>query len=282
MSNELSHKQWQLSHLIFGLILSLVLFQWWQIITAKDTLTFLDVGQGDAILIQSQEGRNVLIDTGPDGKVVEQLSKHLPFFNQNIDLFILTHPDLDHYGGAIEVLQKYPVKAIMLTGVHSSSQIYNAFVNEFKAQKVPIIYPTKNSDIQIGQNVYLDLLYPFENQSLLGLEVKSKNDTSISLMVKNKKGENLALLTGDAEEKQEIELLLSAQDFESNLFKLGHHGSKTSSTANFLKAIGAESFVNSAGKDNKFGHPHPEVLERIKEKPLKRTDHDGDITFMLK
>jgi len=282
MPHELSHKQWLLSHLIFGLILSLVLFQWHQVVGAKNRLTFLDVGQGDAILIQSEVGRNILIDTGPDGKVVEALSKQLPFFNQNIDLFILTHPDLDHYGGAIDVVKKYPTKAIMLTGVHSGSQLYNAFLEEVEAQNIPILFPTGDQDLQIGPGLYLDLLYPFESQSLLGLEVKSKNDTSISLLIKNGVGENLALLTGDAEEKQEIELLLSGQDLAAPLFKLGHHGSKTSSGPDFLKAVGAEHFVNSAGKDNKFGHPHEEVLARIEGKPLQRTDEDGSIEFVLK
>ena len=278
MAPKLSVKQWALSLTILSLVLSLSLHQFFQISSNEYRLSFLNVGQGDAILIQTPEYRNILIDAGPDGKVVEELSKKLNFFNQEIDLFILTHPDLDHYGGALDVLQKYPVKTVMMTGLGIENELYAAFLSELNNRNIPIIYPENSRDLQISQDLYLDFLYPFENQSLIGQEVKNRNDTSISLVIRNSAGRPLALLTGDAEEAQERDLLLSGQNVTAPIFKLGHHGSKTASTEQFLAAIQPETVVISAGIDNKFGHPHEETLERVKDLAIISTT-TGTIFF---
>lgn len=263
MAPTLSSKQWALPLIILALLLCLSLRQFLEISGQKLNLSFLNVGQGDAILIQTPEYRNILIDTGPDGKVVEELSRHLGFFNQQIDLFILTHPDLDHYGGIMDILQKYPVKSVMLTGIASDSGLYNIFINELRERQINILYPTADTDLQIGINAYLDILYPFHEESLIGQEVKNKNDSSISMILRDGQHRPLALLTGDGEEALERDLLLSAQNLRALIYKLGHHGSKTSSSAALLTAIRPETVVVSAGKDNKFGHPHPEVMERV-------------------
>lgn len=265
MAPQLTTKQWALSLTLLALLLMLSLYQFFQITGQKYTLSFLDVGQGDAILIQTPEYKNILIDAGPDGKVVEELSKRLSFFNQKIDLFILTHPDLDHYGGSLDVFQKYPVKAVMMTGIAVENQLYSAFLHELKTRNIPILYPESSHDLQISQNLYLDILYPFKNQSLIGQEVKNRNDTSISMVIRDSTGRPLALLTGDAEEGQELDMLLSGQEFTAPIFKLGHHGSKTASTESFLQAVKPQTVVVSAGIDNKFGHPHQETLERVKD-----------------
>lgn len=278
MAPKLSSKQWALSLTILALLLVLSLYQFFQITNNKFTLFFLDIGQGDAILIQTPEYRNILIDAGPDGKVVEELSKKLNFFNQKIDLFILTHPDLDHYGGILDIFQKYPVEAVMMTGIAVNNQLYRAFLSELKNRDIPILYPESSRDLQISQNLYLDLLYPFEGQSLIGQKVKNRNDTSISLIIRDSSGRPLALLTGDAEEAQELDLLLSGQDFISPIFKLGHHGSKSSSSLNMLAAIKPETVIVSAGKDNKFGHPHKETIERVKNLEIFQTS-GGTVTF---
>jgi len=280
MAPNLTRKQWVLSHLTLMLILGLVLIQFFQVHARGLSLSFLDVGQGDAILIQTPEFKNILIDTGPDGKVVEELGSALNFFNQKIDLFILTHPDLDHYGGILDILQKYEVKAIMLTGISSKSQLYQAFLAEMKKQDIQLILPTADRDWQISQGYYLDILYPFLGESLVGLETKNKNDTSISLILRDGSGRALALLTGDAEADQERDLLLSAQDFSAPLFKLGHHGSKTSNTQIFLDAISPQTVVVSAGLNNKFGHPHPEVMERVSHLKIFDTKN-GTFRFAL-
>ncbi|MBN2307081.1 MBL fold metallo-hydrolase [Candidatus Peregrinibacteria bacterium] len=271
MAPQLSPKQWALSLTILALLLMLSLYQLFQITDNKYQLSFLNVGQGDAILIQTPEYRNILIDAGPDGKVVEELSKKLNFFNQKIDLFILTHPDLDHYGGMLDILQKYPVKTVIMTGIGLENELYSAFLNELKSKKIPITYPDNAHDLQISQNIFLDFLYPFEGRSLIGLEPKNRNDTSISLVIRNTDGQPLALLTGDAEEAQELDLLLSGQNLAAPIFKLGHHGSRTASSEQFLTAAQPETIIVSAGIDNKFGHPHEETLERVRDLEILST-----------
>ena len=278
MAPLLTIKQWALSLTILALLLALSVFQFLQITGNHSELSFLDVGQGDAILIQTPEYKNILIDTGPDGKVVEELSKKLNFFNAKIDLFILTHPDLDHLGGILDILQKYPVKEVMMTGIGVENQLYSAFIQELKTRQIPIRYPDSSKDLQISRNLFLDILYPFAGQSLIGQEVKSTNNTSVALMLRDADKKPIVLLTGDAEEAEELDLLLSGQDLKTPVFKLGHHGSKTASSAPFLSATKPETVIVSAGKDNKFGHPHAETLERVKGTEILRTT-DGTITM---
>ncbi|MBU0706240.1 MBL fold metallo-hydrolase [Patescibacteria group bacterium] len=264
MAPRLSSKQWALSLIILALVLILSLYQFFQITDNQFKLSFLDVGQGDAILIQTPEYKNILIDAGPDGKVVDELSKKLNFFNQKIDLFIMTHPDLDHYAGILDIFQKYPVKSVMITGIVVENSIYKTFLSELKTRQIPIIYPANLHDLQISRDLFLDFLYPLAGQSLIGQEPKNRNDTSISLIIRDGNGTPLALLTGDAEEAEELDMLLSGQDLKAPVFKLGHHGSKTASTEPFLQAIEPRTVIVSAGIDNKFGHPHTETLERVK------------------
>jgi competence protein ComEC len=280
MAPKLTTKQWVLSHIFLTLLLTLTLLQWSGITNASLSVSFLDVGQGDAILIQTPEHKNILIDTGPDGAIVQQLGKELSFFNKKIDLFILTHSDLDHFGGALDLVQKYPIKTIMLTGVSNKGTQYQALINGLKKQGTSFIYPHSGRDWKIGQSVYLDMLFPFEGHSLLGKQARNKNDTSISFMLRDHQYKPLMLLTGDAEEDQEWDILLSGQNLYSPLFKLGHHGSKTASTSQFLDAIHPEEVIISAGKDNKFGHPHPETLERLaKIVTVRQTMEEGVIKY---
>lgn len=277
----MTQKSWVLSHLILALILALCLNQFFQIRDAEAQLTFLDVGQGDSALIQTKEGKNILIDAGPDGRVVEELSRELNFFNQKIDLFILTHPHLDHYGGVLDILQKYPIKTVMLTGIASEDPVYLNFLRQLKNKEVTMLYPTQDEDLQIGRGLYIDFLYPFEAQRLMGQEAKNKNNQSVSLRLLNQDKRSLAVLTGDAEKEQEIELLLSGQDLSGEILKLGHHGSKTSSTPEFLKAVEARCFVISVGEKNTFKHPSLETLEKLKGEEVHRTDQEGNIHFVL-
>ncbi len=280
MKITLSKKQWVLSHLILVALLALSMHQFFEIKNNQASIEFLNVGQGDAILIQTKDRKNILIDAGPDGKVVEELSKKLPFFRQRIDLFILTHPDLDHYGGAMDILEKYPVDKILLTGVSSKSSLYLSFLKELKTKNIPILFPQSHLDLQISEDLIIDFIYPQKSQSLIGQKTRNKNNTSISIVLRNAKREGLALLTGDAEEAQEIELLLSGQTLKAPIFKLGHHGSKTSNTPGILSATRATNFVVSAGLNNKFGHPHQEVLDRLLGKDIRYT-HEENSSFDL-
>jgi len=280
VSIKFSKKKWIIFIVILSLLLGMSIYQFILIKNHHLKLSFLNIGQGDAILIQTSNYKNILIDAGPNAKVVEELSKKLNFFNQKIDLFIMTHPDADHYAGILDVFQKYPIQSVIMTGITVKNQLYTSFQKELKKRHIPVLYSDNTKDIQIGPNLYLDLLYPFKGESLIGQNVKNRNDHSIGLMLRRKNKQALALLTGDAEEEEETELLLSGQDFESPIFKLGHHGSRTSNSQKFLNAIHAKNIVISAGKDNKFHHPHPETLKRVEGLNIFSTTN-GTVHFDL-
>ncbi len=280
MAPVLSKKQWALSHLFLTMLVILTLWSVLPLISQKTELIFLDIGQGDSILIRTPEHKNILIDAGLDTKVVEELGKALPFFEKEIDLFILTHPDRDHYVGVLEVLGKYKIKQVMLTGIANSDKFYLAFLDEIKRQNIPIVYPRHDEDLQIGKETYLDILYPYADVSLLGQDVKNKNDTSITLRLIHN-GKAVAMLSGDAEADQERELVLSGQDLSANILKLGHHGSSSSTIDVFLKAVNPEVGVISAGHDNHFGHPHEEVMDKVSHLKTHSTSEEGAVLFKI-
>jgi len=277
MAPKLSIKQWVLSHTILLLLLFLCMQQLFVFTNHNLSVSVLNVGQGDSILIQTPEHKNILFDAGEGSRVIDQLGDKINFFNQSIDLAIITHPHRDHFGGFLEVLQKYPIKQIMLTGVVSNDPMYSALLNKVQTLNIPIIFPKNNQDIQIGNNAYLDIIYPFASQSLIGQDVKNKNNTSIvtKLIVDN---QSQILLTGDAEHELEREILLSGQDIQSPILKLGHHGSRTATSDDFLSAINPQTTIISAGFDNKFDHPHEETMEKITEFEIFQTIN-GTVEF---
>lgn len=267
-----------LSHLILLGIVILAILQLLSINDSRLKIFVLDVGQGDSILIQTPEHKNILIDAGEDSQVINQLGDKINFFNQSIDLFILTHPHSDHFGGFLDVIQKYPVKQVMLTGAVSDDPLYAAFLNEIKSRNIPIIFPQNNQDLQIGQNAYLDIIYPFAGQSIIGQTVKNLNNVSIITKLIAKDQPRI-LLTGDAEQELEREILLNGQDVGSPILKIGHHGSKTATSDSFLTAVGPQTAIISVGKDNKFGHPHAETMEKIKDLNVWQTMINGTFEF---
>jgi len=149
---------------------------------------------------------------------------------------------------------------------------------------VKIIFPHNGQDWQIGKDLVLDVIYPFTGQGLIGQEMKNKNNASITVMLRRLNGEPLMLLSGDAEEEQEFEMLLTGQDVTSEVMKLGHHGSRTSSSVHFLNAIQPKIAVASAGVENQFNHPHPETLEKMDDfgVELYRTDLNGGVKFVFR
>ena len=247
-------------------------------------VSVLDVGQGDAILIQTPDYHNVLVDAGPDSVVVERLGEQLGFFDKTIDIFILTHPHRDHYGGILDVMQKYEIKKVLLTGVTSGDPMYTAFLDTARVQGVELIFIQNHQDLQISPNVYLDILYPFQSRSLVGQDVRNKNNTSIvaRLVRQTESGwESLAMLTGDAETEEEWEILLAGQDVGSDVLKVGHHGSKTATSDVFLAAVNSSTAVVSAGEGNKFEHPHSETMEKLSGLDILQTMKEGTIIFNL-
>jgi competence protein ComEC len=190
---------------------------------------FLDVGQGDAILIQTPYEQNILIDGGPDSSVLYGIGKVLPFYDHEIDIMILTHPHSDHVAGLIDVLKKYDVKKIYYTGVIHTTPDYISWLEEIKSQKIPLEIIKEPKVLNLGQDLTLEFLYPLKSYAFT--RVKELNNTSI--VNKLVYGNTSFLLTGDAEAEVEEELLHLGVDLSADVFKAGHHGSTSSSTQEF-------------------------------------------------
>jgi competence protein ComEC len=249
-------------------------------------VNFFDVGQGDAIFIETPKNQQVLIDGGPGTKILEKLGKEMPFWDRDIDLIILSHPEADHLLGLIEVLKKYKVENILWTGVIRDTPEYKEWEELIKKEGAKIFIASNGQKIKMTNGISIDILFPFE--SVEGKEFRNSNDTSIvSRLVL---GYNSFLFTGDISETAEKELISEYSCanscgfavLDSDVLKIAHHGSKTSSSEDFLKEVSPEIAVISVGKDNSYGHPTQEVLENLNKYGIKvlRTDEAGDIKII--
>ncbi len=261
---------------IFGSLFCLNVLAWlavWELSRQRPLeVNFFDIGQGDSIFLQTPERRQILIDGGPDSAVLEKLGKEMPFWDRTIDLVILTHPEHDHISGLIEVLKRYKVKNILWTGILRDTAEYREW-KELIQKEEANIYIAKAGQCVILDVTQLCVLYPFE--SLEGQKFKDSNNTSI--VAKLIFGETSFLFTGDVCKSVERKLLGLAEQLDSDVLKVGHHGSKTSTAPEFVEAVSPEVAVVSVGKDNYYGHPHPETIQALEGTRFFRTDWDGDI-----
>lgn len=238
-------------------------------------IDFFDVGQGSAVFIDAPGGNQVLIDGGPSSIILSKLGKAMPFLDRRLELVILTHPDSDHLNGLIEALKHYSVGMIMETGLADSSLEYQIWRKLIQEKKIPVVLARAGQLVKIADNLGLKILYPLaslENQSF-------KQTNKGSLVAKLFYGKNTFLLTGDVEEMTEQILLWSGVDLGADILQVGHHGSKSSTSQEFLEAVAPQIAVIQVGAKNKYGHPHQEVLERLAGNKILRTDLFGDIIF---
>ena len=251
----------------------------WPEVLGADTfeVSFLDVGQGDAIFLQTPSGQQVLIDGGPDNTVLERLAGRMLPWDRTIDLVILTHPEKDHVAGLIEVLKKYEVKQVLWTGVVKDTGEYEEWVRLLKEEGAEITIVSAPQRIRFT-SAYMDVLSPIEN--LDEKRVSIMNDTSIVMRLVL---DNYSFLfTGDISVKVERKLVKSGVNMKADVLKVGHHGSKTSTSALFLEAVQPSVAVISLG-ENTYGHPHPLTLASLRQYGINvmRTDELGDITFTI-
>jgi competence protein ComEC len=239
-------------------------------------VTFFDVGQGDSIFIETQQLHQILIDGGPGSTVSEKLSEEMPFWDRTIDLVILTHPERDHMTGLLDVLKRYKVENILWTGIVRDTAEFEKWQELIDKEKANIVIAESSLNIGFGKSGYIDILSPSE--SLEGKEFKDSNDTSV--VARLVFGENSFLFTGDI--TKSVELSLLGLDIDSDVLKVAHHGSKTSSTPEFIGKVSPEIAVIQVGKDNSYGHPHSETLETLKKYGIDilRTDTEGDIKLV--
>ncbi|TSC90844.1 MAG: competence protein ComEC [Parcubacteria group bacterium Gr01-1014_2] len=241
---------------------------------------FLDIGQGDSVFIETENKIQILIDGGPDNKVIQELSRVMPFWDRTIDFIILTHTDHDHIAGLPEVLKRYEVKAIIETGVQCEKAECRVWEDLKEKEKAIVVLPKLGDSIVFDENTKLLFLSPFE--SVAGEKVSKANNTSI--VAKFVYGEHSILLTGDIEKQIEEKLVLAGINIDSDYLKVPHHGSKTSTTEEFLEKVSPFSAFISVGMKNNYGHPHPEVLERLEKRDIRyyRTDELGNILLNCK
>lgn len=238
-------------------------------------VVFFDVGQGDAIFIETPQGQQILIDGGPSAAILEKLVKVMPFWDRTIEVVILTHPEKDHLSGLIEVLKKYQVKNIFWTGVVRQTAEYREWLKTLEREGAKIFIAGAGQKIRLAPDVQIQILYPLE--SLAGQEFKDSNNTSI--VTRLDFGENSFLFTGDVSKSVEKELIQNNANIDVDVLKAGHHGSKTSSSEDFVKIVSPRIAVISSGSSNSYGHPHQEVLDILAKYGITvlRTDLQGDI-----
>lgn len=238
---------------------------------------FFDIGQGDAIFVETPSGNQVLIDGGPDDTVLSKLGEVMPFYDRSIDLVFVSHPHSDHISGLISVLERYDVdKVIQAKESYDSPQFVE--LQKAVAAEGDDLEAVTGSTFDFGDGVILEVIHPFE--SVAGTSTKTPHNDSVVLMLYYQN--TRVLLTGDMEASLERKLISAGLDLDADILKIGHHGSKTSSTEEFLKAVTPEVAVIQVGEKNKYGHPSKEVTDRLKSGGIKyfRNDMDGDVKII--
>lgn len=237
-------------------------------------LYFLDVGQGDGQLINFPGGTQILIDGGRDTKVLGELAKALPASDRYIDLVILTHPELDHFGGLIDVLKTYGIGTMITNGREGAAEAHRDLLKVVEERKIPVVNLMEGDGIRYGEHRIYVLAPNAKN-----LAGKDSNNSGLVLLLKS--GELKALYTGDIGFGVERELA-KKYNLSAQVLKVGHHGSKYASSPEFLKNVSPKISVIGVGK-NKYGHPTKETLNRLADIGSKifRTDLNGTIKMIF-
>jgi len=238
-------------------------------------LNFCDVGQGDAIFLRTPKGKDILIDGGPDAKVLNCLSEKMPFYDRTIELMILSHPQADHLVGLIEVLKKFKVEKVLTTKAANNTSEFKAFQEALKNEKAQIFEAKKGKVIDFEKGLKGEILWP---QDLVFYQ--DVNETSQVLRIKY--GDFCAFLTGDATKNTWLSLSAAGDLEQCLLLKVPHHGSKNNLDDLLLDNIRPKIAIISVGKNNHFGHPHKEVLSSLEKYQVKilRTDEKGTIEIV--
>lgn len=267
-------------HLVLGIFAVVNIFIWSAVLRADRhgvlTVAFLDIGQGDAIYIEAPNGNQMLIDGGPpSGAVLRELGRVMPFWDRSLDVVLATHPDQDHVGGLPAVIDRMNVASVVTTENTSGTGAYGAFEKVILEKHPRRILARTGEKIILDNGVVLEILFPDKNAR--GWETNMG-----SIIARLSYGNESFIFSGDS--PQSVEQYIVSKNsgaLRANVLKLGHHGSRTSSAKIFLSAINPDYAIISAGKDNKYGHPHKEVtdlLTELKIPSISTIDH-GTIIF---
>ena len=243
----------------------------------------LDVGQGDAILVVTPRGRQALIDGGPDPRTaLGALGQRFPAGDRGLDMVVVTHLDSDHAGGLVGVLDRYDADVVMQGPTSSKSALFHQWGSVLDQRGHPVVDIRAGHRIQLDSGVVMEVLYPPPGKIPPRIDGNTNN---LSVVVRVVYGEVSFLLTGDIEEDVERYLVdTQGQALRSHVLKVAHHGSHSSTSQSFLQAVSPETAVISAGADNRYGHPHPEVIERlgavVGDESVFITSRDGSVEFV--
>ncbi|ABG87634.1 ComEC/Rec2 family competence protein [Clostridium perfringens] len=236
------------------------------------SVTYLNVGQGDSELIQVN-GINMLIDAGTNAGANDLVKDLKNRGIKTIDIAIATHPHEDHIGGMDEVLENFDVKSFYAPKVAHTTKTYENMLKAVKNEGLKIQQIKEGTKIDLGKDTEVQVYSPVKSQY--------EELNNYSPVMKISYGQNSFMFTGDAESLVEKEILNENKDLKADVLKLGHHGSHSSTSEEFLKAVNPSIAVVSCAKDNKYGHPHKETMSNLKKAGITvyETFRDGDITI---
>lgn len=270
---------------LFFLSVSILIYQNITYNDKKLHVIFCDVGQGDAIFIRTPDGADILVDAGPDDKVLSCLGKHMPFWDRELELVILTHPHSDHFIGLFSVLKTYKVKSFATEDLKNKTLGFGELMRMIKNQAIPIRFVFAGDRFVLKDRVILEVVGPTQEflreTSREGTIGESGEFASVEAIVSF--GKFSALLTGDSQVSELGEILLrqlaDQDDIPLSILQVPHHGSKTGLTAKILDFLNPKLAVISVAAKNKYGHPAASTLEILKDKDIKilRTDEDGEV-----
>jgi competence protein ComEC len=244
--------------------------------TGKLSIYFLDVGQGDAMYIRTPSGRDMLIDGGPSSILLRRLSEVMPWYDRSIDVVMATHPDADHIGGFPELLKRYRVGVLLESGVESDNSIDDELIALRKKKGIESVAAKSGVRVNFGDGAHFDVIFP-------DTDVSKYETNAASIVGWFRYGSTSAMLTGDSPKTIENRLLARYGAFlKSDILKAGHHGSRTSSGKFFVEAVSPQYAIISAAKDNRYGHPHKEVMDILESANVEifRTDETGTVRFI--
>ena len=271
------------SYLVLG-VLALATLGIWAATFAEGargvlTVAILDVGQGDSIFIESPTGVQVVVDGGPDSSLLRELPLVMGAFDRSLNAIVETHPDADHIAGFVDLVDRYEVGAFIEPGITKDTLTWAALQKKVAAQEIPHLLARRGMVLQLGGGVNLEVLYPDTDVSTLSPNKANEGGVVMKLTY----GEATMLLMADVSSKVETYLVgLDGAVLDTDLLKVGHHGSRTSTSDMFVKSVTPAAAVISVGGDNSYGHPTSDVLNTLQSNsvPVLRTDEEGTIVFI--
>jgi competence protein ComEC len=228
------------------------------------TVAFLDVGQGDSVYIETPNGYQMLIDGGTGAQVLAELGRVMPMLDRDLDFVAATHLDKDHVGGLLSVFESFKVGYVLDTGILPQDTVderYYETIDEYNIKR-QTVFRGDYIDLDKEAGVSVEILSP----EFTEIDDYSTNDSS--LVMRLQYGEATMLLTGDAGKKVEKQLVLLQDDLDVDILKIGHHGSKTSTAVEFLEATTPELAIIQAGENNRYGHPHADVISALRSRGI--------------